>query len=157
MSNSFVKDTSDAMGSFLKNFSDNTSPADADSPHNDLAAVPGTLRTDKPDVATESLKPGGPLANMPFDANKGIETLYQKVQERYGSETQTTTGTGTAMPDANAAIERTYESVHQKAAGVELPDANKKIEEFYEQAHKKSAGLDGSEVQCDCSGAKSSN
>lgn len=140
MSNSFVKDTSDPMGSFVKNFSDNTSPADADAPHQDLAAVPGTIRTER-DVATETLKAGGLLANVPLDANRGIETFYTKVQQRFGD------GNASSMPDADGVIERTYERVKQKAAETQLPDANKAIEQTYEQVQKKTAGLDEGEYE----------
>jgi len=134
MSNSFVKDTSDPLGSFVKNFSDNTSPADADSPHKDLAAVPGTIRTDEVDVATETLKPGGPLANVPFDANKGIERFYYKVQERFGGS-----GGAGEGKSGDEVIERTYEKVQEKAAETTMPDANKAIENAYDTAQKKAA------------------
>ncbi|KAG8978768.1 hypothetical protein FRB93_010877 [Tulasnella sp. JGI-2019a] len=69
-SNAFIRDpASHPSQSFVKAFSDNQSPADADAPNADIAAVPGHMNEN-----------ADPTPFVPVDANRAIEEGYATIQ-----------------------------------------------------------------------------
>ncbi|KAG9023468.1 hypothetical protein FRB95_013062 [Tulasnella sp. JGI-2019a] len=127
-SNAFIRDpASHPSQSFVKAFSDNQSPADADAPNADIAAVPGHMNEN-----------ADPTPFVPVDANRAIEEGYATIQVK-SQELMNRMGAG--MPDRNKGAEEGYvevqdmlgdsgafrETVPVKTMGGALPDVLGKV------------------------------
>lgn len=107
-STAFVRDaTTHPADLFIKAFSDNQSPADADAPNADIAAVPG-----------HTAENADPTPGRDVDANRAIEEGHATIQSK-GQEMMS--AAGSAMPDANKGIEEGYAKAQSTFDGGAAP------------------------------------
>jgi len=78
-------DPASAAEAFVRNFSDNQSPADADAPHHEIVAVPGTLEADDEAVATSRLERA---ANAARERGSAAMASSKKADEDVGDVIQ---------------------------------------------------------------------